>query len=166
MKADPKIKADAKAEVAAEAAPAKGSKKKLLLMILVALFAIGAASGLAWYFMRPTTHKEAKVEVPATIPIDPITVNLQPEVGEQFLLIAFTLQVANIAQVDIIKQNMPQVKSRLLLLFSSKKASEISTSEGKKLLFKEIIAQLNRPFAPGAPPQQVTEVFLTQFIIQ
>jgi flagellar FliL protein len=76
------------------------------------------------------------------------------------------LQVADQSQVDLIKLYMPQVRSRLLLLLSSKKASEISTPEGKKKLSDEIMEQVKQPFKLGAAPQNVTNVFFTSFVIQ
>jgi len=98
--------------------------------------------------------------------MEPFTVNLQSEGGDQFLQITFTLQVGDAAQEEIIKAFMPQVRSRLLLLLSSKKASEISTVDGKKKLSEEIIAAVNQPFSPKGPPQNVVNVFFTSFVIQ
>ena len=43
-----------------------------------------------------------------------------------------TLQVPDEEQANLLKLNMPQVRSRLLMLLSSKDTAEILTSEGKK----------------------------------
>jgi flagellar FliL protein len=168
-----------KAEPKAEAAPAAGgSKKKLIIIVLAAvLLAAGIGGGGAWFFMHgksddggeTTKHKKkpaAPVGPPVFVPIDPFTVNLQPENGEQYLQITFTLQVASLEQVELVKDNMPKVRSRLLLLLSSKKASEINTPEGKKKLAEEIMAQVKEPFADKGEPQEVTDVLFTSFIIQ
>ncbi len=104
---------------------------------------------------------------PVFIVVEPFTVNLTPgEVGDQYLQVALTLQVADQAQVDRIKLYMPQVRSRVLMLLSSKKASEISSVEGKKKLSDDIIAQINLPFTPQSEPQAVSDVFFTSFVIQ
>ncbi len=169
MKADPKMKTDPKVEaVAVTAPPSKGSKKKLMIMIGALVIAIGGGGGIAWHFIHPSknAHKEVKIETPVFVQLDPFTVNLQQESGEQFLQVSLTLQVENMTQIDIIKQNMPQVRSRLVVLLSSKKASEIASTQGKTNLTNEIIAQINKPFAPTAPPQKVLGVFFTSFIIQ
>ncbi len=160
MKADPK----------AEAAP-KSSKKKFLVMALAGVLVIGGSAGATWFFTRPSgdAHpaKEVKKAVkPEFVVIDAFTVNLQPENGEQYLQIQFTLEVASLEQVEVIKTNMARVRSRVLLLLSAKKASELSTVEGKNTLSKEIIAAVNQPFATGAEPQAVTDVLFTSFIIQ
>jgi len=153
----------------------KDSKKKLFLVVgSAALVLFGGGVAATWYFTshgseHENERKVAKAE-PAKPPIfvnlEPFTVNLQPEVGDQYLQITLTLQVKEQSQVDIIKLQMPQVRSRLLMLLSSKKASEISSLEGKKKLSDEIIAQVNLPFASQAAPQSVSGVFFTSFIIQ
>jgi flagellar FliL protein len=162
MKADPK----------ADPAPApNGSKKKMLIMIIMAVLVIGIGAGAAWFFMHEkpaggAVHKVAKSEPPEYVPIESFTVNLQPETGEQYLQIAFTLQVQNQKEGEAIKANMAKVRSRVLLLLSGKKASEISTVEGKQLLAKEIVAAVKQPFVDKGEPQQVSDVLFTAFIIQ
>ncbi len=160
MKADPK----------ADAAPANG-KKKLMMIIIIAVVLLAAGGGGAWFFTRGEPdgkeHKVAKkAEKPEFVAIDPFTVNLQPENGEQYLQVQFTLQVSDPIQVELIKTNMARVRSRVLLLLSAKKASELTTVEGKKKLSDEIIAAVKQPFAEKGDPQEVTDVLFTSFIIQ
>lgn len=160
MKADPK----------AEAAPPKSSKKKLILIIGMAAMTVGLGGAAAWFFTQSASDKSEqagkKAEKPEFVVIDPFTVNLQPENGEQYLQIQFTLQVANLEQVELIKTNMARVRSRVLLLLSAKKASELTTVEGKRQLSSEIIATVKQPFADKTPPQEVSDVLFTSFIIQ
>jgi flagellar FliL protein len=164
------MKADPKAE-AALAAAGSPKKKKLLILIIGALVLTGGGGAAGWTFLHnkndQATHKAvAKVGPPVFVPIESFTVNLQPETGDQYLQIAFTLQMANQEQVELIKLNMPKVRSRLLLLLSGKKASELNTVDGKQELIKEIIAQVKSPFEDKGPPQDVTDVLFTSFIIQ
>ncbi len=171
MKANPKLKAEPKAEAAAPA----NSKKLVLIISVVALLA-AAGGGGAWFMLKggggeeaPAKHKKsapAKAGPPVYVTIEPFTVNLQPENGEQYLQLAFTLQVSGLEEVEVIKNNMPKVRSRLLLLLSSKKASEINTPEGKQQLSAEIMEQVRAPFEDRGPQQDVTEVLFTSFIIQ
>ena len=159
MKADPK----------AEAAPPKSSKKKMVVIAVIGMLVVAMSAGAAWFFTKGSgpEHAEVKKAVkPEFVVIDAFTVNLQPENGEQYLQIQFTLEVAGLEQVEVIKTNMARVRSRVLLLLSNKKASELSTVEGKNILAKEIIAEVKKPFAAGAPAQEVTDVLFTSFIIQ
>ncbi|SDC20119.1 flagellar FliL protein [Massilia sp. PDC64] len=180
MKANPKIKADPKADAAAPAAG--GGKAKLLIMIGAAVVVLGLGGGAGWYFMHGSSaeaaaepakkehsgsKKKKKDEAPPEyVAIEPFTVNLQPEHGDQYLQVAFTLQVEGPEQVELIKANMAKVRSRVLLLLSGKKASEISTVEGKQQLAGEILAAVNEPFVPRGDEQEVTDVLFTSFIIQ
>ena len=184
MKANPKIKADPKMDAAAPA-PSGGGKSKLFIMIGAAVLVLGLGGGGAgWYFLHAggdeaaaepakkehagsSKKKKKKDEAPPEyVNIDSFTVNLQPEHGDQYLQVAFTLQVDSPEQVEIIKANMAKVRSRVLLLLSGKKASEISTVEGKQQLAGEILAAVNEPFVPRGDEQEVSDVLFTSFIIQ
>lgn len=176
------MKADPKADAAAPAAAA-GSKKKLIIMILAAVLVLGAGAGGGWYFSHSSaeahgeedatakdTKKKKKKKDPSAkpeyVPIEPFTVNLQPENGEQYLQVQFTLQVAGAEQATLVKDNMAIVRNRVLLLLSSKKASEINTVEGKQKLSGEIREQIAEPFEKDGDEQDVSDVLFTSFIIQ
>jgi flagellar FliL protein len=154
------------------AAPKKSGMKKLVIL-LIALLAAGGG-GAAWYFLGQKSHAQTAGHKPVEpsgppvfLVVDPFTVNLQPDgAGDQYLQVAFSLQVASEKDVESIKLYLPQMRSRLLLLLSGKKASEISTVEGKKKLAGEILEQVKQPFTPGGAPQKVTNVFFTSFVIQ
>ena len=180
MKANPKIKADPKADAAPAAASGKG---KLFIMIGAAVLVLALGGGAGWYFMHKSSDDSAAAEPakkehasskkakksdakPEYIAVEPFTVNLQPEHGDQYLQVAFTLQVNSPEQVELIKANMAKVRSRVLLLLSGKKASEISTVEGKQQLAGEILAAVNAPFEEHGDEQEVSDVLFTSFIIQ
>jgi flagellar FliL protein len=171
MKADPKAEA---------AAPAAGGKGKLFIMIGAAVLVLGLGGGAGWYFLHgsgdeaaepakkehSSKKKKKEEHPPEYLPIEPFTVNLQPENGDQYLQVAFTLQVDGPEQAENIKTNMAKVRSRVLLLLSGKKASEINTVEGKQQLAGEILAVVKAPFAEHGDEQEVSDVLFTSFIIQ
>lgn len=175
--ANAKPKADPKAD-AAPAIPA-GSKKKLIVVAVAAVLLLGGGGGAAWYFMQGDAaagqnspeesgkkkKKESGVK-PEYVPVESFTVNLQPENGEQYLQVQFTLQVDGTEQATLIKDNMAIVRNRVLLLLSGKKASEISTVQGKQQLAAEIQAIIKEPFEKEGAEQEVTDVLFTSFIIQ
>lgn len=178
MATAPKSVQKAAAKGAPEAAEqsavaAKKSGKKWILILLILLLAAGGG-GAAWYFLgqKNSAHGAEKKSIdpgkpPVFMVIDPFTVNLQPDgLGDQYLQVAFSVQVGGEKDVEAIKLYLPQVRSRLLLLLSGKKASEISTVEGKKKLADDIMAQISQPFVAGAAPQHVSNVFFTSFVIQ
>ena len=174
------MKADPKADAAAAAAPA-GSKKKLIIMILAAILVLGAGAGGGWYFSQSTAahgeeeapakeHKKKKKKDPEAkpeyVPVEAFTVNLQPENGDQYLQVQFTLQVAGAEQATLVKDNMAVVRNRVLLLLSGKKASEINTVQGKQQLATEIKQSITEPYDKDGDEQEVSDVLFTSFIIQ
>lgn len=143
-----------------------------MVIIIAGVLVLGLGGGTAWFLTRPAPDaKTAKPKAeesgpPQYVPLEQFTVNLVPEQGEQYLQIQFTLQVSTAEQLELFKTNSAKVRSRVLLLLSGKKASEISTLEGKAQLAKELIAALNEPFIEKGTPNEVKEVLFTQFIIQ
>jgi flagellar FliL protein len=173
------MKADPKAEAAA--APATGGKNKLFMMLGAAVLVLGLGGGAGWYFLHGggaeaaepakkdqggSKKKKKDEHPPEYLAIESFTVNLQPENGDQYLRVAFTLQVDGPEQVELIKANMAKVRSRVLLLLSGKKASEINTVEGKQQLAGEILAAVKTPFAEHGEEQDISDVLFTEFIIQ
>jgi flagellar FliL protein len=165
-------KAAAKVISAEIETPKKSRARALILGLLIILAGAGAG---AWYFLvykAAAAHAEkpkaaaAQAQEPVFVPMEAFTVNLQSENGEQFLQTGFTLQLADQKQVELIKMYMPHVRSRLLLLLSSKKASDILTTEGKKQLAQEIIDVIKKPFVPHGPSVNVTGVLFTSFVVQ
>lgn len=144
----------------AEAAPAKGGNKKKIIIISVLALAIGGGAG--WYFTRghAPEGEHAKEEVKAEPLHEPIfvplgenfTVNLQREEGDQYLQAGITLKILQPELEEKIKKAMPEIKSKLLFLLSSKLPSELQTAEGKKKLVAEIIAEVDSTLGLGAEP--------------
>jgi flagellar FliL protein len=164
-----------KAAPKTDAAPPKAKSKMMIIIIAVVVLA-AAGGGGAWFMMKgsddhaaasPKKAKAAKSAPPEYVPLTSFTVNLQPE-GEagQYLQVEMTLQVAGAEQAELFKTNMPTVRDRVLLLLSGKKASEISTVEGKQQLAKEIVEVTKQPFVEKGDEQEVSKVLFTSFIIQ
>lgn len=152
-----------------DTAPPPKSKKKLIVVLTLALLVLGGAGagGFWWWEQQAGKPAVKKAEPPVFVNMDAFTVNLQSEgSGEQFLQTTFTMQVGSQSDVDLIKLYQPQVRSRILLLLSSKTASDLATVEGKRKLADDIIAQIRKPFAPNAPEVKVNDVFFTSFVIQ
>jgi flagellar FliL protein len=141
-------------DAAPEVAPKK--KSKLLIIIVLAVVLAAAGAGGAWFFMfSEADGDEPKISSRPGVflPVDQFTVNLQPEEGQQFLQVAMTLKLADQAVADSIKAQMPEVRSRVLLLLSSKKPSQIVTLEGKNKLIEEITREVEAPLAVEKAPK-------------
>ncbi len=151
------------------AAPHASKKKRLLIAAIILLLAGGGTA--AWAFLRPgaagkEAHKSLAAKPPVYAPLEIFTVNLNQEVGEQYLQVAVTLLVPDQAQAELIKLYMPMVRSRMLTLLSSKKAGELATVDGKQKLADDIKARLQQPFVPNSAPPLISSVLFTSFVIQ
>lgn len=166
---------------AGEAAPPAKKKRSLLKILLLLTLLLGGAGGGAWYFLqdqRPAaaakpgaakaaTAKPASSKPPVFVTLEPFTVNLQHEdASPQYLQVGLALKVTDAAFVDAIKLYMPEIRNRVLLLLSGKRASEISTSEGKKTLSTELTREIVQPLAGSVPAQGLDSVLFTSFVIQ
>jgi flagellar FliL protein len=151
-------------------AAAKPKKKSWLLKIVTALVVLTGGGVAAWYAMeKPATSQDAAApqeKPPVFVTLEPFTVNLQPENGDQYLQVGLVLKVAESATVDTVKLQMPEIRNRILLLLTSKKASEISTVAGKQLLSTEIMGEARQSIASQKNQQGIVSVLFTSFVIQ
>ena len=168
-----------------EAAPPK-KKRGLLKTLLLLTLLLGGAGGAAWYFLgeqqseaatkpgvaKAATGKTAKAKAAASKPpvfvtLEPFTVNLQQDdTAPQYLQVGIALKVVDESYIEAINLYMPEIRNRVLLLLSSKKASEISTLEGKKTLSSELTKEIVQPLAGRVPAQGLDSVLFTSFVVQ
>ena len=145
----------------AEEGAAAKKKSKLPLIIIGAVLLLGGGGAGAWYFMgsrQSAEHKEVKPKPPAFAPLENFTVNLMPEGSSQnYLQTAMTLKAADAAVAEDIKQNMAEVRNRILFLLSSKKASELLTTAGKRKLSDEILRETLAVISPGDAEHEAKE---------
>ena len=178
---------------AAEGEKPKG-KSKLIIIIVAVVVLLAAAGAGAFFFLKKghadeaegeggkdkaKTEKKHKAEPgkpPIFINLEPFTVNLSPENGEQFLQVVIGLKVEDAHEGDHLKAYTPKIRNDILLLLTTKKPSEISTREGREQLAEEIKDTVNSIVGtPGdtdkkgkksAPEGPVEEAIFTSFIIQ
>lgn len=161
-KAPPKeTKPEAEAE--GEEQPAKKKGKLPLIIGLVVLLAAGG--GGAWFFLFRDKGADAAVQQakpqppkpPVFVPLDAFTVNLSSEQSDQYLQVAATLKVLDQSAADAVKQYMPEVRHKTLVLLSTKKAMEISSGEGRERLAEEIRQTVNNVLlaAAGRPVKPI-----------
>ena len=127
----------------AQADAPKKKGKKLILIAGILVLALGGGGAGAWYFMRPAdpnAEKAAETEKPAQfLPLESFTVNLASNDGQpQFLQAGLTLKLKHDVKVDAIKERMPEIRNRMLLILSAKKASELLPVAGKQQLASEL----------------------------
>lgn len=137
------------AKPAAAPAGEEKPKSKKMLIIIIAVLVLAIAGGGAFFMMNKGEHHEeeeaahAPAAQPKFVALEPFTVNLQREEGDQFLQVGVTLKILNPLMEEQIKTNLPEIRSKLILLLSSKRASELASPDGKRTLANEIIEESN-----------------------
>jgi flagellar FliL protein len=178
-----------KAADSADAAPPKKSKKLLIIIVAAVLFVVLVGGGAAFFLLKKGSEnpddeevavekesakkKGGKDAVPVYIPMDPFTVNLVPETGDQYLQVTINVEAVDAAVGEKLKVHMPKLRNKIMLILSSKKASELAPREGKEQLADEIKESINSVIGGGEPAKgkktaedPIKEVLFTSFIIQ
>jgi flagellar FliL protein len=175
--------------------PAEGEvpkkKSKLLLIIIIAVLVLAAAGAGAFFLLKkghggeegaaepPKVEKKHKAEPgkpPSFINLEAFTVNLAPETGDQYLQLVIALKVDDDHAGDTIKNFMPEIRHRILMLLASKKASDLATETGRSDLADQLKDEVNGVVGtPGGFDKHgkkreaegpVTAVLFTSFIVQ
>ena len=136
----------------------KKSKRSLWIPILVfiTLAACASAGYSYWHSHQVAADDKAQQRV---VP-SPVFY------ADRVLYIGITLRLKDEATRSRLSEYLPEVRSRLLLLFSRQDAAVLATEEGKKNLIAEIKTTLSTPLVAGQPKQDVTDVLYTAFILR
>ncbi len=155
----------------APAAPA-GKKKSKLLWIVLALVLLGGGGGAGWYFFGRTppdaegAEHKAAARAPLFLALDPFTVNLAEDAGDHYLQTGIVFQIADEKVAEQMKQYMPVVRNRILLLLSAKKPSDINTADGKRKLVDDLVTAAREAIPGTTPDKGITGALFSSFVIQ
>ena len=138
------------------------------LLVLITLAAL-ATAGYSYWRMQQQPSASVKAEpapppAPVFFALDTFTVNLGD--ADRVLYIGITLRMKDEATRSRLNEYLPEVRSRLLLLFSRQNAATLATEEGKQQLIAAIKEPLATPLVVGQPKQVVTDVLYTAFILR
>jgi len=158
-------------EKAETAEKPSGGKKGIIIMAVVAILAIGAGAGGAWFFLQGQPEDEYEPARPKKIPtafkeLDIFTVNLQPEERNQYLQVGLTVKIRDTDVSMEIDKKMPEIRNRILLLLTSKTAPDISSLAGKQQLSTEITEEIRKTMDSDMLREEIMEVLFTSFVIQ
>jgi flagellar FliL protein len=175
----------------------------LLLIIVAAVVALVLIGGGAFFMLKKNTahdDEDGGDEVPAKeqkakkakkdhgappvfVKLEAFTVKLQTENQEAYLQAVPELRVLDAHTGDTIKQYNPEIRHKVLLILSGKKASDLTTPQGVQKLSNEMRVAINgiiepppprkkggkEPEEPGDqanPDEPVQAVLFTSFIVQ
>lgn len=148
----------------------KKSKRAIWIPLLVLItLAACATAGYSYWRMQQQPSASVKAEpapppAPVFFALDTFTVNLGD--ADRVLYIGITLRMKDEATRSRLNEYLPEVRSRLLLLFSRQNAATLATEEGKQQLITAIKETLATLLVVGQPKQVVTDVLYTAFILR
>jgi flagellar FliL protein len=121
----------------------KKKRGKLVIIAGALVFVLGGGGAGAWYFMRPSDPNAPKATEPVKpavfLPLESFTVNLVAQDGQpQYLQAGLTLKLRHDVKTDVIKERMPEIRNRMLLVLSGKKANDLLPVSGKHKLANEL----------------------------
>lgn len=152
-------------------------KRKLVILLAVAVLVLGAGGFAAWKFLlspapaedalaNATGTNQTGQEAPAAqsqlVTLEPFVVNLSDPMGRRYLKVTMDVEVADATAATELGAAMPKVKDTLLLLLSSKTFAEISSLDKKIELKNEIVDRLNLIIGKS----KVRNVYFTEFVVQ
>ena len=165
-------------EKAEDAAPKKG-KKKLFILIGVAVLVLGLAGGGAAFWMAQKKKAEREAEelvedadakpakaakkdaksAPVFVPLEPFTVNLADREADRYAQIGISLEVADTKASDQVKAYMPVIRNNILMVLAHKTSAEMLERDGKTRLAAEVLRETLRGLGlePPAAPASAAE---------
>lgn len=161
----------------ADGEPPKKSKKKLLIIILAVVVLIGGGVGYVMWSKGQEEAKRKQAELEATpeyqlkkqmefrkenkpprfIKMDEFTVNLPGRGGEHYLQTAIVLRTGDAETEGKIKNFLPVIRDKIILVLSSRTMQELATVDGKNAMAKEIALVINSIIEP-----QLTAIYILQ----
>ena len=166
------------AEAEAEAGEKKGKGKLIAIIAVLAVLLIGGSVGATLFFTGAlgggdaesedghAAEEEAHAEAYYFAIEPPITVNFQQRGRARFLQVSLQVMTHDPLGLEHLKQHMPVVRNNLNLLFSGQSYDELSTREGKELLRKQALAEIQNVLTARAGAPVVDEVYFTAFVMQ
>ncbi len=134
--------------------------KRIAISILLGTFLFMAIAANA----EEGGSKEKEGDKNLVASVDSIVVNLMGPT-QQYIQVGMTLKLSKPEVADKIKLYMPVVRNNLILLLTTKSASEVETLDGKQKLVKESKNIINKAIELTGK-EGVTDVLFTSFIIQ
>lgn len=155
---------------------AAGNRKSTFLVALLLLVVAGVIGigGYVYIELRKLKNHgiggdsvAAVQHTPTYVPLDTFTVSLKPTDKEdgRVLYIGLTLRVKDNKSQDLVQQFLPEIRSRLLMLFSRQTAESLSTDAGKQRLIENIKQDINLPLGDNQIVM-VTDVLFNAFILR
>ncbi len=165
---------------AAQEAPVKKNRMKLILIITVALLlAVGLTVGGVWFFLLKDKPEQGDEAAASTAPVavvrqpavyeelmPPFVVNFQAEGRSRYMQVSLALMARDPQQLANLKVHMPALRNQLVMLFSSQDYAELNTPLGLDMLKQKVTASVQQLAMRETGFPVVEQVLFTNFVMQ
>lgn len=115
--------------------------------------------------------KDDKHTPPAYLKIEPFTINIKGEQGDQYLRLEMSAEFAEMKEADNAKAYMPKIRHQTMQLLKGKSVAELSSKEGTEKLAVDIKNEINMVLGTPEkgekiPSGPVKEILFTDLVIQ
>jgi flagellar FliL protein len=153
--------------------PAKGSKMKLILIVVLALVLGGGIAGGVLFFLMGGEPEEA-VEAGPAVPAPPIYKSLEPPLVVNFqgpgriryVQVGVVMSARDPMVMDAVDQHMPVIRNNLIMLLSGKTYEELNTREGKEQAREEVLDTIRSVLEERTGDAGIESVYFTSFVMQ
>ncbi|HEJ5535400.1 TPA: flagellar basal body-associated protein FliL [Pseudomonas aeruginosa] len=154
------------------------SPHEILLSALGACTAIGLSVGGTWFFLSKSLKAEKTEEVaseaakpgkqPALYEIlaPAFVVNFNQNGRQRYMQVGVALMGRDKAQMDALREHMPLVRNKLVMLFSSQSFDSLVTPVGKEMLRQQATAGLQELAKKETGQLAIEQVLFTNFVLQ
>ena len=160
--------------------PAPGKKKGKLVPMMLGVVLLAGAGGGGWYFMNHKSHAEAGAgeeghgaeaakagESAVFVPMEgALVVNLEDEDAMRFMQVEVQIAVHDPKAVDVVKNNMPILRNRLMLLFSGQHYRDLNTRAAKEKLQADALAEAQKVMSEVSGKPQIDSLYFTSLVMQ
>lgn len=170
-------------EEATDVAVEGGSKKKLILLIVLGMVLVGLSVGGTLFalqmFNEPTVAvegeegEEGEVEpaapkLPAVyFPLKPpIIVNFQSRGRQRYLQAEISLKIRDPEVVAAVELHMSMIRNALVMLLSGQVYEDLQTPEGRELMRQQALEEIQRLVENEIGKPGVEQVLFTNFVMQ
>jgi len=89
-------------------------------------------------------------------------VNLSDHGGKRYLRVTMALELDDQESVATVESRLPQIQDAVLMILPTKTYEDVSTTDGKIALRKQIMEKINSLMTKGS----VTNIYFTEFVVQ
>ncbi len=158
-----------------------GKSNTVLLIALIVLLLLVGGGGAAFFLLggenkgaksdagAATEHKSEKIEDKETHYLGlgkEFVVNLEDTSKVNYLQVLIQVMAYKTEPLDLIKQNMPVIRNKLMLILSSQKYEEVNTRKGKEKLRKKIKEAIQKILHGESPKANIEAVYFTSLVMQ